>query len=113
MNEIVTKEDFERVVCELNKELKRRYHDFEGITFFGSRNRDGEAFAPGSDFDIVVLFSEKPHWKKENEVLDLIYEKELEYDIIIDAKVYQRAEIKKQNTPFRVNVYREGMFYGA
>lgn len=113
MSEIVTRQDFERVVYELNNELKRRYPDFEGITFFGSRNRDSEDFSPDADFDIVVLFSEKPHWKKENEVLDLIYEKELEYDIIIDAKVYRHAEIKKQNTPFRVNVYREGVFYGA
>ena len=60
-----------------------------------------------------MLFSKEPGWKKENEVLDIIYEMELKYDILIDGKVYHDAEIKKQNTPFRVNVMREGTFYGA
>jgi len=64
-----------------------------------------------SIFDILVQFSNKPGWQKENEVLDIIYEAELKYDIIIDAKVYHDEEIKKQNNPFRVNVMSEGTFY--
>jgi hypothetical protein len=59
------------------------------------------------------LFSKKPGWQKENDVIDMIYEVELEHDIIIDAKVYHDEDIKKQNTPFRVNVLREGTFYGT
>jgi len=60
----------------------------------------------------VVLFSTKPGWQKENDILDNIYEVGLKYDIVIDAKVYHDEDIKKQNTPFRVNVLREGRFYG-
>ena len=59
------------------------------------------------------MFSTKTDWKKERDVLGIILEIELKYDIIIDAKVYHEAEIKKQNTPFRVAVYREGTYYGA
>jgi predicted nucleotidyltransferase len=111
MDKIKTRKDFERIIEELNAKLSRKYNDFLGITFFGSRNRD--VFSPDSDFDIVVLFSKKPGWQKENDVIDMIYEVELEHDIIIDAKVYHDKEIKKQNTPFRVNVLQEGTFYGA
>ena len=111
MEKIKTRKDFEAVIQELNEKLLRKYGDFLGITFFGSRNRDD--FLSESDFDILVLFSRKPEWQKENEVLDLIYEVELKYDIVIDAKVYHDEEIKKQNTPFRVNVMREGTFYGT
>lgn len=110
MGEICTRMDFENVIRELNIELKHRYKDFDGITFFGSRT--GGMYTTDSDFDIVALFSKPLHWRKENEVLELIYEFELKYDIVIDAKVYQHDEIRKQNTPFRVNVYQKGIFYG-
>ena len=111
MDRIKTRKDFEKVIRELNEKLGRKYRDFLGITFFGSRNREDSSLE--SDFDIVVLFSEKPGWQKENEVIDLVYEVELEHDIVIDVKVYHDEDIKKQNTPFRVNVLREGTFYGA
>ena len=110
MEKITNKKDFEKIIQELNVQLSQKYNDFVGITFFGSRNRDD--FSAESDFDIVVLFSNQPHWQKENEILDIIYEAELKYDIIIDAKVYHDEEIKMQNTPFRVTVLREGSFYG-
>lgn len=111
MKQIKTSIDFENVIKKLNKKLSRIYNDFLGITFFGSRNRDD--FSSESDFDIVALFSNKPGWQKENDVLDMIYEVELDHDIVIDAKVYHDEEIKKQNTPFRFNVVREGTFYAA
>ena len=111
MKQIETRQDFETVIRELNVKLGRKYDDFLGVTFFGSRNRDD--FSSESDFDIVALFSRNPGWQKENEILDIIYEVGLKYDIIIDAKVYHSEEIKKQNTPFRVNVLREGTFYGT
>ncbi len=107
---IKTKKDFEEVIKELNTALKIRYEDFEGISFYGSRTRDD--YTLDSDFDIVVLFSSILDWRKENDVLDLIYEFELKYDIVIDVKVYRSDEIKKQNTPFRETVYRQGIFYG-
>ena len=103
--------DFEKVIRELTRKLRRKYSDFSGITFFGSRSRGD--YSTASDFDIVVLFSKKPEWTRENDVLDMVYETELKYDIVIDAKVYHDEEIRKQNTPFRVNVMREGIFYGA
>jgi predicted nucleotidyltransferase len=108
---ITTGKEFEPIIYELSSELKKIYADFVGITFFGSRYR-GDFFAE-SDFDIVIMFSEKPGWQKESDVLGIVLEKELKYDILIDAKVYHEAEIKKQNTPFRVAVCTEGAYYGV
>jgi predicted nucleotidyltransferase len=110
-NAVKTKQEFEPVILELNAELKNKYDDFIGITFFGSRCRGD--FTKESDFDIVIMFSKKPGWQKESDVLGIVLLAELKYDIVIDAKVYHEAEIKKQNTPFRVAVWREGAHYGA
>lgn len=109
--EIRTRKEFEPIIHELNAKLKTGYDDFVGITFFGSRYRGD--FSRESDFDIVIMFSRKPGWQKESDVLGYVLEMELKYDIVIDAKVYHEAEIKKQNTPFRVAVLREGAYYGA
>jgi predicted nucleotidyltransferase len=108
---IRTKNEFEQVIKELNTDLKKKYDDFVGITFFGSRLRGN--FSEDSDFDIVIMFSNKPGWQKEGDVLGVVLEKELKYDLIIDAKVYHEAEIKKRNTPFRVTVCDEGAYYGV
>ncbi len=112
MTEIIsTRQHFEPIIDELNAALKTRYRDFVGITFFGSRCRGD--FNSDSDFDIVILFSEKPGWKKEADVLGVVLEIEIKYNIVIDAKVYWELEIKKQNTPFRVTICNEGAYYGA
>lgn len=111
MAEIKNRKDFENVIRQLNDRLSQKYNDFAGITFFGSRCKGN--FTADSDFDILVQFNRTLHWQEENDVLDIIYEAELENDIVIDAKVYNNEEIKKQNTPFRVNVLKEGIFYAA
>jgi predicted nucleotidyltransferase len=108
---IRTKHEFEPVIRELNSDLKKKYDDFVGITFFGSRCRGD--FSEESDFDIVIMFSKKPGWQKESDVLGVVLEKELKYDLVIDAKVYQEMEIKKRNTPFRVTVCKDGAYYGV
>jgi predicted nucleotidyltransferase len=109
--QIKSRQDFEPVILELNARLKKKYNDFVGITFFGSRYNGN--FSDDSDFDIVILFSEKPGWQKEREVMGVVLEKEIEYNIVIDAKVYHEAEIKKQNTPFRMTISSQGAHYGA
>ena len=109
--EIRNRQDFEPIIHELNSKLKEKYDDFVGITFFGSRCRGD--FCKESDFDIVIMFSKKPGWQNESDVLELVLEVELKYDIVIDAKIYHDEEIKKRNTPFRDTILREGVYYGA
>ncbi len=110
-DEIKNRLQFEPIIHELKGILKKKYPDFTGLTFFGSRLRGD--FEEESDFDIVLMFSEKPGWQKESDVLGLVLETELKYDIVIDAKVYHEAEIRKQNTPFRVTVCTKGAYYAA
>ena len=107
---ITSREDFELVIRQLSKKLADKYSDFSGITFFGSRQRGD--YKEDSDFDILILFTNKPHWKLENEVMGIVLEFELKYDILIDAKVYHHQEIYKQNTPFRLHVATHGIHYG-
>ncbi len=107
---VKTRREFENIIQELNSKLKK-FDDFAGIAFFGSRTRDD--FIDESDFDIVIMFSKKPGWQKEGDALEIVLGIELKYDIVIDAKIYEEAEIKKQNTPFRAAVCKEGSYYGA
>ena len=107
---INTREEFEPVIHRLSKKLKKKYKDFSGITFFGSRLRGD--YLDDSDFDIIIMFSNKPPWQKENDVMGMVLEMELEYNILIDAKVYHDQEIYKQNTPFRITVATQGTHYG-
>ena len=111
IKKIQTRKEFEPIIHELKNILKARYDDFVGISFFGSRYRGD--FSIESDFDIVIMFSKKPGWQKESDILGYVLEMELKYDIVIDAKVYHAAEIKMQNTPFKVAVLSEGAYYGA
>lgn len=109
--QIKSRKDFEPVIRELNILLKKKYDDFVGITFFGSRYNGN--YSNDSDFDIVILFSNKPEWKRERDVLGIVLEKEIQYNIVIDAKIYHDAEINKQNTPFRMTISSRGAHYGA
>jgi predicted nucleotidyltransferase len=108
---VITGQEFESIIKQLNSELKNKYNDFVGITFLGSRYRGD--FSEESDFDIVIMFSKKPGWQRQRDVLGIVLEKELQYDIVIDAKIYHEGEIKKQNTPFRIAVCQEGAHYGV
>ena len=65
-DKIKTRQEFEPIIYELNSELREKYNDFVGITFFGSRYRGD--FSEESDFDIVIMFSKKPAWQKESDV---------------------------------------------
>jgi predicted nucleotidyltransferase len=95
----------------MSKTLKKKYNDFRGIYFYGSRARgDSNSY---SDYDIVTVFERTIDWKFENEVLNIIYDFIVDNDIIIDCKVYSVNEISNPVTPLRINIKKEGQLYGV
>lgn len=101
----------EEITGELARELVRVFPDYRGVYFYGSRARGEER--SGSDYDMVFLFEHKPDWREKQRARDIIYAKELEYEIVIDSHFYAREEIENSSTPFRETVRDEGFFYAV
>jgi predicted nucleotidyltransferase len=101
----------DNIINDLSKQLKQKYPAFRGIYFFGSRTKG--KFTDDSDYDIVITFDQDIHWKFEADILNIVFDYMLEYDIIIDCHVYNHSEVLNPATPFRANVKNEGIFYGA
>ena len=102
--------DFGIIIKKIAQTLKNKYNDYRGIYFYGSRVRGDNGLR--SDYDIVIVFERKIKWEFENEVLNVVYDYLVDNDIVIDCRVYQEMEISNPATPFRLNVKKEGTFYG-
>ncbi|HEX9972744.1 MAG TPA: nucleotidyltransferase domain-containing protein [bacterium] len=98
------------IVLAIHNLLKKKFSDYAGLYFYGSRT--GKKFKSESDFDIVVTFKNEVDWKRENEVWGEIALFELENNIFTDIKIYQYSELHRQDTPYRENVIKTGMYYG-
>ena len=98
-------------VHEFKKRLLHKYGErLIRFLVFGSYAR-GDA-APDSDIDIFVTLSGKVDWKLEIEIWDTAFEIDLEYDAILDVKVYSEEDILytiRGRTPFMENVMEEGI----
>ena len=104
--------EFEKILSELNVRLKVKHSDFKGLYFYGSRARGkGEKY---SDYDIVFIFERDVIGRKlRDEVISIVYDYEIENDIIVDIKVYPFKFIQQPITPFHQNIKTEGIFYGV
>lgn len=95
---------FARKDITVNKDLKKIFVDYQGLYFLGSRSRGD--YREDSDYDMVFVFYSKPDWRKKDKIREIVYRKELEYDIVIDSKYYAQEEIENYRTPFRETVYK-------
>lgn len=102
----------DKIINELRNHIKNKYAEFKGLYFYGSRAR-GEGTID-SDYDIVFSFDrEKINRPLKDDIINIVYDYELENDILIDVRVYTFQSIQNPSTPFRVNVKSEGIFYGV
>lgn len=108
MDTVIVIED---IIKEINIILTKKYKDFRGSYFFGSRKKGSHNI--DSDYDIVFVFDRKIDWVFKKEIIKIIYDIELKYDIFIDAKIYNTTEISEPTTPFRHSVLTEGIFYAG
>ena len=99
-----------KVIIELGNELKQKYPSYKGIYLYGSRARGN--YSADSDYDMVITFDKEIDWRFESGILGIVYNYIVEYEILIDCKVYNNSEIINPDTPFRLNVKNEGIFYG-
>lgn len=102
---------FNDILASINSQIKAKYKDFAGVYLFGSRAKG--TGTKESDYDTAFIFNGKVDRKLKNEIISLVYDYEVDNDIIIDVLVYNKQEIENPSTPFRYNVRSEGKFYGV
>lgn len=97
------------------KELKQhlqRYHNngVKDVILFGSQAA-GTAMNY-SDFDILIVLENEYNYKDENNILDLCYEIDLKYNIIIDAHLISQMELKslRGKQPIYINALNNGIY---
>jgi len=64
----------------------------EKIILFGSRAY-GNAFSEQSDYDILLISAELYDWQKQDYIYDLLYDIQLEYNIILDVHFLAKSEL--------------------
>lgn len=97
-------------IIELKEVLGNRFGSDIEVYLFGSAAR--KDYHPESDIDILVIFPGDVDTKLEEEIFDMAYDIELEYDvvfgIVVSSKEFWASE-KAAVMPFYQNVQKEAM----
>ena len=97
------------------KELKNHLIDNSGsgiidVILFGSQLMSTDF--SDSDFDVLIILDKDYNWKDENKILDLCYDIDLKYNILIDAHIISKKEInsKRGKQPIFMNALSAGVY---
>lgn len=97
----------------ITQEVRRQLVDLYGPRFrklilYGSYAR-GEAVT-GSDLDLLLVLDEvRDFWSEFEKVQDITSRLSLEHDAVISVFPMSEREYQERQTPFLLNVRREGM----
>ncbi len=103
-------QNIKRSISALKKILQKRFGSELELYLFGSVARND--YEPDSDIDILVLIPGKVDTSLKEDIIDLAYDVELEYDvvfgIVVRSKEFWISE-KAAAMPFHQNVQREAV----
>ena len=66
-------------------------NDIRDVILFGSQARGNATNA--SDYDVLIVLNKAYTGEDENKILDLCYDIDLEYDIVLDVHLLSRDEL--------------------
>lgn len=99
------------ILTDLKRKLEEQYSDsIKNIVLFGSQLNDKST--EFSDYDILILLSQDYSRVDENKILDICYDIDLKYNIIIDAHLLSTKELasKRGRQPIFVNALKNGIY---
>ncbi len=83
------------------------------VVLFGSR-ASGKA-REDSDYDVLVILDRKHDWDFWNQAMGLVYDLELEYDILFNVFMISTEELRNSprgEQPIYIKAVREGIYVG-
>ena len=99
------------ILRDLRDNLRKQYRDsVKDVILFGSQAK-GIA-NENSDFDVLILLEKDYSGKDENNILDICYEIDLKYNIIIDAHLLSLKELAtiRGKQPIFMNAINSGIY---
>jgi predicted nucleotidyltransferase len=97
---------------ELKGLLQDHFHDdINDVILFGSR-ATGSA-REDSDYDVLIILNKDNYdWKYRDQICHLIYDLEIEYDMLIDMHIistYELAHTLRGAQPLFINALKQGI----
>ena len=106
----MNEQNIKRSISALKKTLQERFGSELEFYLFGSVARIN--YEPDSDIDVLVLVPGKVDTSLKEEIIELAYDVELEYDvvfgIVVRSKEFWISE-KAASMPFHQNIQREAV----
>lgn len=99
------------ILTDLKLKIEEQYFDsLKNIVLFGSQSNDKST--EFSDYDILILLNQDYSRIDENKILDICYDINLKYNIIIDAHILSTKELasKRGRQPIFVNALKNGIY---
>ena len=83
-----------RILQDLKKHLSQYFgEEILQVILFGSQAKGTDH--SGSDYDVLVIVKSKNNWEIKNKIIDLCYDIDLKYGIIIDLHILAEGEINE------------------
>jgi len=99
------------ILIDLKHKLEEQCSDsVKNVVLFGSQvNNSSTEF---SDYDVLILLNQDYSRNDENRILDICYDIDLKYNIIIDAHLLSTKELesKRGRQPIFINALKNGIY---
>ena len=103
--------DNQEILIDLKQHLQKQYGDsIQDVVLFGSQARgDSSEY---SDYDILIVLDKDYTGSDENKILDLCYDIDLKYNILLDIHLLSKREInsKRGKQPIFSNALKSGLY---
>jgi predicted nucleotidyltransferase len=103
--------DSKQILNDLKLNLQMRYSDtVKNVILFGSQAKDiANEF---SDYDILILLNKDYSRQDEDTILDICYDIDLKYNIMIDAHLLSTNELmtRRGKQPIFINALKNGIY---
>lgn len=97
------------ILANLKQDLMTNF-DLNSLVLFGSQTT--ESSNENSDFDILIILNNHKSNQDENQIMDICYNIDLKYNIMIDSHVLTTSELStlRGRQPIFVNALKNGIY---